>query len=321
MANLTKPAGYPYALKDPVPHDQLNEICEQYSKAPNFDDGSAHAPTDDIELSGAGGGGFSFDTSDPFPFFGHLDVSSGLRFTAPTSGQVRINSTVALDIFSTNTTFKTGAAITLESGVTLTVLSGATVTIANGSTLNLTGAANVRGTMTFKTTANGGPGVAVWEGTGSQLTGNGGAVGAWAGTWTFSNGLTISSGNFIASGNATFNSLATFNDPMVIGDKMTHVGDNAYRVLRVDSLPDSAATIDLWKADVWIADITDNRLYTLDTPPDDVPFAAIVVRKAGSVGTATLDGCDGGDCQLNGSFQKALIVYDGSAYHAIRGSY
>lgn len=310
MPNLTKPASYPYGLKGPVPHDDLNEICEQYSKAPNFDDGSAHTPANDIELSGSGGGGFSFDTSSPFPFFGYLDVSSGLRFTAPTSGQVRFNSTVALDIFSTNMTIQSGAQMTLASGATITVSSGATVTLASGSTMNLTGAVNVRGTMTFKTTANGGPGIASWEGTGAELNGSAGAVGSWGGSWTFS-------GNLTASGNTTFNGAATFNDPMVIADLVTFTGAEAYRVLRVEAGPDAAATMDLWEADIWTAETTTNRLWTLSAPPSNRPFMAIVVRKAAAGGSLSLTPINGGTVSLNATYPAAVVVYDGAAYHVI----
>jgi hypothetical protein len=162
VSNLTQPAGYPYALKDPVPHDDLNDICEQYAKAPNADDGSAHAPTGDLEWSGVGGGGFKFDTTNPFPFYGYLDVSSALRLTAPVSGAVVFDELVALDVLGP-LTLKTGfsAAVTLESGVVMTLLSGATCTIATGATCNLSGSTLVRGTLTIK--ASGGPGSFVVE--------------------------------------------------------------------------------------------------------------------------------------------------------------
>jgi hypothetical protein len=78
VANLEAPNGYPYALKAPLPSDDINKIVEQYREAPNLTDGSSHAPSGDLSWSGANGGGLDFDTGDPVPFKGALDTSDGL---------------------------------------------------------------------------------------------------------------------------------------------------------------------------------------------------------------------------------------------------
>jgi hypothetical protein len=85
VSNLTKPAGYPYALKDPVPHGELNEICEQYSKAPNLDEGSSHTPTGTVDIDGSSGGGFTFTNNAIFD--GFLEVLS-LTIDAAAAGAV-----------------------------------------------------------------------------------------------------------------------------------------------------------------------------------------------------------------------------------------
>ena len=245
--NLTKPASYPYGLKAPVPHDELNEICEQYSKAPNADDGSAHAPTADIEWSGAGTGGFSFDTTDPFPFYGYLDVRSGLRFTAPVSGQVRFNDTVAIDIFSTNMTLQSGALLTLASGAQISVSSGATVTHASGSTTNLTGAVNFRGAVIFKSTANGGPASLTLE---SDVPV---AVGTSAWTWqaasvqTYLSGATVA-GPYARTGRTTWSGT---------GARQQH---RAVEVL--DGTADADITVEHDRYQIPLT-LTGNRVYTV----------------------------------------------------------
>ena len=73
MGNHTNPHGGPYASGDPLLYTELNALIESVIKSPNFDEGSSHAPTDNIELSGSMGGGFVFD--DAFPFSGELDLS------------------------------------------------------------------------------------------------------------------------------------------------------------------------------------------------------------------------------------------------------
>lgn len=160
MANHTNPHGGPYASKDPVLYTELNALIDALIKSPNFDEGSAHAPTADIELSGSMGGGFAF--ADLFPFYGDVDVTNGLIFDAAVSGFARFTERVSVDVFSTLTIKAASGGegpgnFTAETGTTSTWNSGATASFASGSTTNLTGTVNFRGTVHFRSTANGGP--------------------------------------------------------------------------------------------------------------------------------------------------------------------
>ena len=160
MSNFTAPGGYPYGSKDPFPHVDLNAIIESLLKAPNADEGSAHAPTGSLDWSGASGFGFAF--ADAFPFAGDLDVTDGLTLDAPTSGSVTFGELVALDVRGPLTLVTGfGAALQLQDGVVATWLSGSSITLASGATANLTGATVVRGTLTIKD--SGGPGSLVVE--------------------------------------------------------------------------------------------------------------------------------------------------------------
>lgn len=167
MSNFTNPHGGPWGLKDPFLHTELNAIVEQLLMAPNFDQGSAHAPTGDVALSGSMGGGFLFD--DLFPFRGELLVDDGLVLDASGvgAGFLSITQNVPFDLHGPVTFYGTSS-LTWQSGTSSVWLSGTTITMASGSTTNLSGAVNVRGTMTFKSTANGGPGILNFETT-SQL--------------------------------------------------------------------------------------------------------------------------------------------------------
>jgi len=175
VANFTNPHGGPWGSKEELKHDEINAIVEQLIKAPNFAEGSSHAPTGDIALSGSMGHGFAFSTSDPFPFAGYLDVSSGLRLTAPFAGSFRLNSTVSFDVFGPVTLWNGASALLdIKTGVTAVWESGSFLN-ANGTT-NLNGATNVRGALAVKSVANGGnPGSIEFE-TGTTLTGDIGSV-------------------------------------------------------------------------------------------------------------------------------------------------
>lgn len=174
MSNFTNPHGGPYVLRDPYLHDELNALVEQLLKAPNFDDGSAHAPTGDVELSGSMGGGFEF--SDLFPFRGDLLVNDGLIFDGSGGlGYLRTTVRVPFDVLGAMTHSGASAIVQWSSGASATWNTGTTLTLASGATAQLTGAVNVRGTMTIKSTANGGPGTVIFEDT-SVLTLNANAA-------------------------------------------------------------------------------------------------------------------------------------------------
>jgi hypothetical protein len=93
VSNFDGPDGYPYAEKAPLPSDDISKIVEEYKKAPNFDDGSSHTPTDVISLSGADGGGFEF--ADDFKFDGFLETLS-LTIDAAVDGAIGFGSKLSL---------------------------------------------------------------------------------------------------------------------------------------------------------------------------------------------------------------------------------
>lgn len=110
MANHTNLPNYPYPAKAPFPHGDANDASEKIVKSPNFDEGSAHAPSADIELSGSLGGGFSF--ADSFPFRGGLLIPEGetLAFgSAGAGGSITTSELVSLWVSGT---------ITLTNGAT-----------------------------------------------------------------------------------------------------------------------------------------------------------------------------------------------------------
>lgn len=341
MPNFTPPTGYPYGDKDPLPHDDVNQIIEQNVKAPNADEGSSHAPTGDLEWSGANGFGFRFDTLSPFPFYGALDVTSQIKFTAAISGSVLFDRLVAIDILGP-VTLKTGfaASLNVESGVTTTWLSGATCTIASGATCNLTGPTNVRGTMTFKSTANGGPGILAFEPDAQCYFATDCQVLASTDNWgwnstsvqTHTAGSTVAgsytqtatvAGSYTQSATLAQTGAATFSGGVTHTSKMTFSGASAYRKLRVTTGPDADTSINLWEADVWFAAPTTNRLWTLTAPPGNDPFTAFIVWNSGGGFSQSVTPVVGGSFSLNatGSKHGAVVVYDGSSYHAIVSSF
>lgn len=91
---------------------------------------------DDIELAVVSG-------------VGTLDVKSGAYVKIEAGGSQDVYGALAL---------KSGGSFNVESGSTETINSGGILTAASGSTTNLNGATAVRGAMTLKSTANGGPG-------------------------------------------------------------------------------------------------------------------------------------------------------------------
>jgi len=166
VANHQNPHGGPYALKDPLLYAELNDLIDAVIASPNFDAGSAHAPTDDIELSGSMGGGFLFD--DLFPLRGDVDVTDGFILDAATSGFVRFTERVSVDVFST-LSFKAvsgsegpGAAV-WETGSSATFNGTSSLTLASTTTTNLNGTVNLRGNVLFRSSANGGPAQVLFE--------------------------------------------------------------------------------------------------------------------------------------------------------------
>ncbi len=177
--NFPPSTGYPFGSKSPLPHEASNEHSERIQATINATDGSAHAPTADIELSGSMGGGLKFDTVDPVPFYGTLDVSGSLLCTAPSAGSVIFDKLVSVDVRGV-LTFKASPAgspgsCSFEAGTSCTFNGASTLTLGSSSTCNLSGATAVRGTLTVMSTANSGPGHIILQ-TDSDLTLNTGAI-------------------------------------------------------------------------------------------------------------------------------------------------
>lgn len=89
-----------------------------------------------------------------------LDIQNGANQRVLTGG--------ALDIFGGFTIKASGGGegpgtLTAETGTLSVWNSGSTLLVDSGATANLSGAVNVRGQMTFKSTANGGPGICAFE--------------------------------------------------------------------------------------------------------------------------------------------------------------
>lgn len=52
MANFARVKVGGWGANDPVDHDHWNKLDEDHVKAPNFDEGSSHSPSGDIEIDG-----------------------------------------------------------------------------------------------------------------------------------------------------------------------------------------------------------------------------------------------------------------------------
>lgn len=310
MTAFSAPFGAGIAYGARVPSAGLNSINTDLPKAPNFVDGGAtYSPADPVVVGGDGihvsGTGWRVLSAAELIVNdgGIISIGSGgvATFRVLSGALARINSGAAFDVYG-SVTYKTAGpgGATWETGTSAIFSSGSTLTCASGSTVNLAGAVN---------------GIA-------------GAVGAWAGTWTFSNGLVVSGAALNANAGLTATTLtvsstATFNDPVAINDRVTFSGTGAYRVLRASAGPDSSSTVNLWEADVWTAPITSNRLWTLASPPSNAPFTAIVMLGPSTGGlTLTLGTVNGGTVFLNAGTPHfaAVVVYDGSNYAAVVGA-
>lgn len=252
MANHTNPHGGPFASKDPFLFTELNDLIDAVIASPNFDEGSSHAPTDDIALSGSMGGGFLFD--DLFPVRGDIDVTDGLIIDAASSGFVRFTERAAIDVFSTLTIKAVSGsegpgAVVWETGSSATFNGLSTLTVGTSATFNCTGPANFRGLVRFLSTANGGPAsvqfqtdtllqidagstvnistallamktgsIATWE-SGSTSTWASGSTGNVSGVWNWKSGANV---DFESGASMEFESGATL--ALLAGSTTTSAG-------------------------------------------------------------------------------------------------
>lgn len=262
MSNFTNPHGSPYALKDPFLHTELNALIEQLIMAPNFDQGSAHAPTGDIALSGSMGGGFLFD--DNFPFRGEVLVDDGLiiKATSVGAGFIQVQQNVPFDLHSSMTIYGTGS-LQWQSGAAATWLSGTTITFATGALVQLTGNMNVRGTIQMKSTANGGPGILNFETTSQLNVGTGAEALISTNDWTW-NSTSVQ----------TYTASATVAGTYTRTGRTIQSGTSARQQHRPSvDLPNADADVTI-EADCYAVSlsITANRMYTLRSTAPYVPF-------------------------------------------------
>lgn len=300
MANHDPLTGYPYGAKAPFPHGSANEASERIVKSPNFDEGSSHAPTGDIALSGSMGHGLAF--ADAFPFAGDLDVTDGVTFDAPSSGSIIFGKLVAVDVrgplsFKAGTAGAPGSA-QWESGASATFLSGSSFTLASGATMALTGNTTVRGSLTIK--ASGGPGSLIIEaGTTNPIAGLAQFLSTSEQRFTAGSKLT---GTIEVSGTTTI----TLKDSIEIG--LDPVRAWTRRLSRVAAATRGPGVVTPSDPPIALADVfsplfaapalfmdytagaasstTEKAIFELETPPDGTTIAQVVIK---SLGESSLD--------------------------------
>lgn len=212
MANFTNPHGGPYASKDPFLYTELNDLIDQLLKAPNFDEGSSHAPTADIELSGSMGGGFAF--ADDFPFSGEIDAAGDVTVNASSAALWTFTADVTVQTlgpveFYGVTTLKSGGTFVTAAGSTTTfgaqvyfdglvdfrsgsdveIKSGCTWDFDAGATVGLAATMTVTGQITVSGTGN------ISVASSGQILGASGSILTWLGTANFQNEVNFTSGS------------------------------------------------------------------------------------------------------------------------------
>ena len=202
MANFDYPAGTPLGTVPSnyvLPSVDWQTNIQQVFKAPNFEDGSTHAPSAFVTVGGSGfeltGTGHSLAASARLNVEStaelrlkngallkadgsvgdiRLEVLSNVAtLTAQSASVVNLDGTTAV---KGDVAFKSTGPATLafETGVTATWASGSTAVHASGSTTTFGGTTNVSstGTVTFQNSSN--------------LASGATAFAQWSGTWWFS---------------------------------------------------------------------------------------------------------------------------------------
>ncbi len=208
MANHTNPHGGPYASGDPFLYTELNALIDALIKSPNFDEGSSHAPTGDIELSGSMGGGFVF--ADGFPFSGELDVEDDVTIVASSaslwtfSADVTVQTLGPLDIFGAATVKSGGSLVTVAGGTStfgggvafngtvdfgaasdVEIKSGCAWDFESGAVVGLAATMTVTGQILVSSTGD------ITVASSGQILGAAGSAFTWAGTVDFSSGADV----------------------------------------------------------------------------------------------------------------------------------
>jgi hypothetical protein len=236
MGNFIYPDGTPLGTVPAnyvLPSEEWELTIQQIFKAPNFEDGSTHAPSAFVTV---GGSGFQLTGT------GH-SLAAGARLNVESTGEIRV---------------KNGALVKADGSVgdiRLEVLSNvATLTSQAASVVNLDGTTNVKGELTFKST---GPASLAFETTtsatwasgstathqsgstttfagsvivsatgtvlfqtGSSLTTQSSVTGTWNGAWTFGSTLAV-------TGATTLSSQLTCNASLSVATTSTLTGNVA----------------------------------------------------------------------------------------------
>lgn len=257
MAAFSKANSAGWAVNERLTSVQMNALDGDHVKAPNLVDGGAtYSPTDPVIVAGAGihvsGTGWRVLSAANLIVNtgGFITIGSGgtatLRVLSGALAQIQAGG--ALDVAGSLTLKTTGAgSFTAETGTTATWNSGSTATFATGSTVNLSGTTNVRGAVTFKSTANGGPGSLVFESDASALISS--TAITWAGTsvQTYVAGATVA-GVHTRTGRTTYSGSSARNQ---------------YRsILALSASADGDITVATDRAKIPLV-LTGNRLYTL----------------------------------------------------------
>jgi hypothetical protein len=212
MANHVSPHGGPYSSKDPFLYTELDALIDALIKSPNFDEGSAHAPTADIELSGSMGGGFVF--ADDFPFSGEIDAAGDVTVNASSAALWTFTADVTVQTlgpveFYGVTTLKSGGTFVTAAGSTTTfgaqvyfdglvdfrsgsdveIKSGATWDFDAGATVGLAATMTVTGQITVSGTGN------ISVASSGQILGASGSILTWLGTANLQNEVNFTSGS------------------------------------------------------------------------------------------------------------------------------
>lgn len=120
MGNFTRANPLGWGVKTKLTSDQANKLDIDHTKAPNFDEGSSHAPTGDIELVGPSAGGLVFTG---FRVEGTIVGGGGLVFKIPLS----------LDGAAYSLQLLNGADASFGNGSIVSWSDGAQASFANGS--------------------------------------------------------------------------------------------------------------------------------------------------------------------------------------------
>lgn len=222
MSNFAFPAGTPTGVVPSnyvLPSTDYSTVINQLVKAPNFTDGSTHAPSAFITV---GGSGFELTgTAHSLAASARLSVESTGEIRLKNGALLRADGSVAdirLEVDSnvakltvedpaqfilsgvgtingdvTWTTAGSGTA-TWQSGATATFASGSTLTASSGSTVTLAGATTLSGNTTVSGAATISASGSLQVANGATVTGVSGSSMSWIGQAGFSGAVTFLSG-------------------------------------------------------------------------------------------------------------------------------